>query len=326
MLPLPNLKSLLELPAFAQEGKEWLTEQKTDAMNVAYVALTRAVRELCVYVDGYSGKPFADDDSIGNCLFDSIYTLDTPAVDGLSLPVGGAKYVLPLAPMLRLDEAGGGVFEYGVPTSPGHAAETVSDAQSEPRPAESDEDEDDCGGWLPVDDMYAGALDTYFINEHSEICASTDYEDLVEFDMSKERHKGIFLHEVLSRVAVPSDLDRALRGVAYHYRISEREREDCRGILERALADGRVRPWFEGYSKIVTERSVTDAKGVYRPDRVVWLPDGSVHVVDYKFGARHENRYRRQVSRYADLLRRAGYGPVTGYLWYPIEGEIIEID
>ncbi len=326
MLPLPNLKSLLELPAFAREGREWLTEQKTDAMNVAYVALTRAVRELCVYVDGYSGKPFADDDSIGNCLFDSIYTLDPPAVGGLSLPAGGAKYVLPLAPMLRLDEAGGGVFEYGMPTSPDHAAETVSDAQSEPQPAESEEDEDGCDGWLPVDDMYAGALDTYFINEHSEICASTDYEDLVEFDISKERHKGIFLHEVLSRVAAPSDLDRALRGVAYRYRISEREREDCRGILERALADGRVRPWFEGYSKIVTERSVTDAKGVYRPDRVVWLPDGSVHVVDYKFGARHENRYRRQVSRYADLLRRAGYGPVTGYLWYPIEGEIIEID
>ena len=87
----------------------------------------------------------------------------------------------------------------------------------------------------------------------------------------------------------------------------------------------RVSKWFRDYSRVVTERSVTDAQGVYRPDRVVWLPDGSVHVVDYKFGARHDSLYRRQVSRYVDLLRRACHSDVAGYLWYPIEGEIIEI-
>ena len=320
MLPLPNLKSLLELPAFASEGREWLAGQKTDSLNVAYVALTRAVRELCVYVDDYSGKPFSDDDSVGNCLFDSISALDEAGVRQLTLPEGGDGYVMPLAPMLREEEGIGMVFELGEATAPEAAGdECVPDCVA------TDETLCYADGEVSVEEMYAGALDQYFINERSEICASTDYEDLVEFDMSKERHKGIFLHEVLSRVAHASDLDRALSGVAYRYRISPEEREECRVILERALADVRVSKWFRDYSRVVTERSVTDAQGVYRPDRVVWLPDGSVHVVDYKFGARHDSLYRRQVSRYVDLLRRACHSDVAGYLWYPIEGEIIEI-
>ncbi len=320
MLPLPNLKSLLELPAFATEGRGWLVEQKTDALNVAYVALTRAVRELCIYVDDYSGKPFLDDDSVGNCLFDSISSLDEEGVHRLIVPEGGERYLLSLAPMLREEDGIGMVFEYGAPTSLEKAAECSDDESPK-----ADKADGNCDGGLSADDMYAGALDRYFINERSEICASTDYEDLVEFDMANERHKGIFLHEVLSRVAHTGDLDRALSRAAYRYRISTVEREDCRLILEKALADERVRPWFEDYARMVTERSVTDAQGVRRPDRVVWLPDGSVHVIDYKFGERHENRYRRQVSRYVDLLRRAGHDDVTGYLWYPIDGEIIEI-
>ena len=67
--------------------------------------------------------------------------------------------------------------------------------------------------------------------------------------------------------------------------------------------------------------------GEYRPDRVILFPDGSVDIVDYKFGA-PEAGYRRQVERYKALYRKMGYAPVRGFLWYFQEkagGEIVEV-
>lgn len=312
MLPLPNLAQIIALPAFAHEGNEWVTEQKTDALNVAYVALTRAVTELCVYVDGYTGKGCTENDTIGAYLHDAIASLDSSTLEKLNLPDGGENYLEPLAAHLHQEADGSEIFEYGAPTHP--AAEKTAETCS--RDAEQEE----------AENLYAGSLDEYFINEHSEICASTDFEDIASFDMSDERHRGIFLHNVLSRVRHLDDLDHALEGMAYRYRITDSEKAECRKTLADALADPRVRPWFEGYSRMLAERGITSDKGVRRPDRVVWLENGEVAVIDYKFGALHPASYRRQVSRYAELLRRAGYENVHGYLWYPADGDITEID
>lgn len=318
MLPLPNISNLITLPAFATEGKAWITEQTTDTLNVAYVALTRAVRELCVYVDDFAPATNDKSSNIGQFMHDAIASLDTTTLASLPLPDGAAPYMEPLSTWLRDDPTGMEIFEYGEPTAP----------ENNPMAEQPDSTGEETTGEIPSGPhrLYDGCLDEYFINEHSEICASTDFEDLVSFDLGNERHKGIFLHNVLSGVRHISDLHRALEGMAYRYRISQEEKEECRSILEDALADGRVRPWFEDYTRVVTERGITSDKGVRRPDRVVWLPNGSVHVIDYKFGALHPAAYRRQVSRYVDLLRRAGHTDVHGYLWYPLEGEITEID
>ena len=63
---------------------------------------------------------------------------------------------------------------------------------------------------------------------------------------------------------------------------------------------------------------------VHRPDRVVEAPDGSISVIDYKFGAEHGS-YLRQVRRYMALYRAMGYASVHGYLWYVPEDKIVEV-
>ena len=45
-------------------------------------------------------------------------------------------------------------------------------------------------------------------------------------------------------------------------------------------------------------------------------------VVDYKFGDRDAERYRRQIGGYCTLLRGMGYARVEGYLWYVRRGEV----
>ena len=319
MLPLPNLKDIIAQPAFATEGREWLTEQKTDTLNVAYVALTRAVNELCVYVDNFSGRGYDEADNIGECFHDALASLTPEMVAGLRVTDGGDRYLAPLAGSLCKAE-GMEVFEFGGPTVAKREDEVaVAPLREQIARTGSEESE------MDVEQLYAGALDQYFINERAEICASTDYEDLVNFNMENERHRGIFLHEVLSRVRTAPDLGRALAGSAYRYRITATERDECREILETALADPRVAGWFGGYQRMITERRVVDGSGVRRPDRVVWMPDGDVHVIDYKFGVRHDARYVRQVRRYMSLLSRAGNSRVRGFLWYPVEREIVEV-
>lgn len=52
-----------------------------------------------------------------------------------------------------------------------------------------------------------------------------------------------------------------------------------------------------------------------RPDRVMIDGERAV-VVDYKFGDLEAEKYRRQVREYMRLLREMGYKEVEGYLWY----------
>ena len=64
----------------------------------------------------------------------------------------------------------------------------------------------------------------------------------------------------------------------------------------------------------------------YRPDRIVWTAYGHIDIVDYKFGEEESSRYLRQVGRYVHYV--SGMFPgvdVRGYLWYPLQGTIIEV-
>ncbi len=152
-----------------------------------------------------------------------------------------------------------------------------------------------------------------------------DFEDTTDFDFANDRHRGTFLHGVLGRVNHMSDLDLALERQAYRYRLSEDDTAECRRLLAGALADPRVRPWFEGFRRAVNERPLTGPQSLRRPDRVVWLADGTIAVIDYKFGAHNLAAYREQVRDYVSLLADAGHKGAQGFLWFPLKGEIVRV-
>jgi hypothetical protein len=218
--------------------------------------------------------------------------------------------MMPLTPGLhRVEGAEGYEWEYvaGAPTTPRPDRKQISAP-----------DDDDAA--------YAALLKNYVVKERSEICASLDFEDLVNFDINNDRHHGIFLHAVLSKVRHVSDLTKALREMAYRYQLTEDQAAMCGRQLTEALADERVRPWFEGYRRVLNERSLTAPQSLRRPDRVVWLPDGTVAVVDYKFGAHNSRKYFEQVRDYMSLLQQSGQTNVKGYLWFPLTAQIIEVN
>jgi ATP-dependent exoDNAse (exonuclease V) beta subunit len=138
------------------------------------------------------------------------------------------------------------------------------------------------------------------------------------------RLRGIVMHNILSKVKSPSDLDKAVDEVFESGDIDENEMNEIISFLRGRIQSVAEYGWFpEIPAEVENEISLIDADGrIYRPDRVILHPDGSVAVVDYKFGARNE-KYLFQIGKYADIYKRMGYDNVKAYLWYVPAGEII---
>lgn len=133
---------------------------------------------------------------------------------------------------------------------------------------------------------------------------------------ASHRIRGTVLHQILSMVVVPEDLEKATMNVRRQGLLTDEQAEEALALLKEEIA--RVEPlgWFPPDGKGVrNELSIFDAQGlVFRPDRLI-LNEKEAIVIDYKFGD-PEAKYCRQVARYAGLLEQMGYPKVKGYLWY----------
>ena len=151
---------------------------------------------------------------------------------------------------------------------------------------------------------------------------SQDGETGVE---ASNRIKGVVLHDILSRVIVPADLEKSVKKAVLNGELTESQAKDAYELLSMRISEVSGRGWFPTEGSVVyNESELIDTDGtIRRPDRVVVSGD-EVIVVDYKFGEQ-DSRYASQVRRYADIWRRMGYGKVSGLLWYVHTGEVVEV-
>ena len=138
--------------------------------------------------------------------------------------------------------------------------------------------------------------------------------------------RGNAFHAILSAMDTFADFDTAVRPFAGQ--LGDDDIATLRGIIDSA-DDPHVREWFGGTADIRAERSIFDSgcARTFRPDRMMFFPDGRVVVVDYKFTRSADSpEHRAQVANYLRLLRQMGYTDPQGFLWYPLLNEIINID
>lgn len=142
---------------------------------------------------------------------------------------------------------------------------------------------------------------------------------------SSERIRGIVLHDILSKVKKPSELEDAVADAEMSGLITSSEAQTAYSLLYAAIESVKDRNWFsDDCGKIYNEVSLIDSDGqTYRPDRVL-IQNDKVIIVDYKFGE-HQRKYERQVGRYMEIWRRMGYDDVSGFLWYVDESTIVEV-
>lgn len=279
---------------------EWLASKqadKIDELNATYVAFTRAIDELCINCI-YSAKGNIANDikkafELATSTFcDSLKDRYSEANGELFIPLDGI-----------VDNK---ILEIGEPTT----AIVESDDKCNIPPAER------------VENCEAAY---YFVNSRDDVWENLNITD--EDATARARERGIFLHNVMSRVRTPDDLKLALDRVAYRARLEAKEKEEALEILSKAIVDDRVSLWFNNYEKVLLEQSISlkNAEGTYRPDRVVWTSQGTIDVIDYKFGEEHKEQYQKQVKNYMNLLTDMGYQAVRGFLWYVEKGKIVEI-
>ena len=143
---------------------------------------------------------------------------------------------------------------------------------------------------------------------------------------ASSRIRGNVLHGILSSVTVPEDLPGAVEAAIQNGDLPISMKEETLRLLSERLASVADRGWFSPEVRVRSEASILVPGGdEYRPDRVVLFPNGSVAVIDYKFG-KPEDKYRRQVGRYVKLYEQMGYKKVEGYIWYLEDNLIIFVN
>lgn len=136
-----------------------------------------------------------------------------------------------------------------------------------------------------------------------------------------QREVGTRMHNVLSRIASPDQLEEVLRAAKEDGTIGEGSDWDI--IMERVregFQDSLIASWFHPDNDIYCECGIAsrDATGkpcILRPDRVI-MKDNRITVIDYKFG-QPSRYYHAQVITYMDLIQHMyPHCEVCGYLWY----------
>ena len=149
---------------------------------------------------------------------------------------------------------------------------------------------------------------------------STDFFTEEGTAIAKARHNGTVLHDILSRVKVPSDLEASVNQAVRSGDLEAVREAEVTSMLRERIASHPE--WFPTTGvEVFNETSLIDTDGrEWRPDRVL-VKDVSVTIIDYKFGER-DSRYRAQVSKYAGIYRRLGYKDVKTAIWYVTSDEV----
>ncbi|MBP5218658.1 MAG: UvrD-helicase domain-containing protein [Bacteroidales bacterium] len=273
---------------FAEDYKRDLLLQYIDNINTYYVALTRASKGMTIISDIKSTpqKDFAG--ILGSFLGQDEGFSCEETEDGATIYSVGELYDFSSLDR-KVEDIG--KLEPGYPSFP---------LNPEPGPEDTDVRE---RGRLK---FKADSLD-FFTDEGAS--------------RQEARHNGTVMHDILSRVIVPSDLQASVRKAVMDGEVEPPREASLVEFLSSRIASHPE--WFPSDGKgIFNEVSLIDTDGrEWRPDRVV-VRDGSVTVVDYKFGER-EARYARQVARYASIYRRMGWEYVDTAIWY-VNSDLVE--
>ena len=168
------------------------------------------------------------------------------------------------------------------------------------------------------------------VRERGRLKFSADSVDFFSEDggagiSASNRMKGVVLHDILSKVYGPDDLDQALSDAVRTGEITENEAEQAGMLLKERISQVSDKGWFpEDRGGVMNEVSLMDTDGqVYRPDRVI-RRGNTVIIVDYKFGEHHP-KYERQLVKYARIWKEIGATEVSAYLWYVADGDIVQV-
>lgn len=312
LLPIDFSRDKLIGTVFEDDYKEEHFQNIVDNLNLLYVAFTRASKNLFVF-GLRQGKTTLDNIAKGTPPGNRSYAIEL-ALRQVSEQLQGSLLSFP-------DDIGSEIhFEYGTLVPETHEKEhAVAD-----------------NPFLIKPDKHIVSIATYpqaaTFKQSNKSIEFVKGEDVDPSDRTRYIKIGNVLHQLFSTIYTTADIPTRLneleqQGIIYNDEITSAQ---LRTRIEDAITNPQVQEWFSKRWQLYNECTIleynkdTNEVEEHRPDRV--MTDGKEFVVvDFKFGKEREE-YKRQVQQYMEILIRMGHKKVSGYLWYVVKNNVVEVN
>lgn len=269
--------------------KEYFTEKAyaaMDALNNLYVAMTRPRAELHI-IAAFSGKQ-SNSYTAGDLLYE-LMAFEAPDTNGYYLQC--SKWFDKAADSLLI----------------------------EAQPVLEEKDTDTAYSGFSLKHKVSDWRSRLSIKQH----AKEFFVEAVESIREKVDY-GTVMHEIMARIQQPEDVNPAVQAAFFEGKIALEDTPAIKAKIQGYIDYPEARDWFYGDWEIHNELPILTGDGEQRiADRVLEGQE-QVLVIDYKFGNPQEE-YRSQIAEYMELLREIFELPVAGYLYYPDQPLIEEI-
>ena len=312
LLPIDFSRDKLIGTVFEDDYKEEHFQNIVDNLNLLYVAFTRASKNLFVF-GLCQGKTTLDNIAKGTPPGNRSYAIEL-ALRQVSEQLQGSLLSFP-------DDIGSEIhFEYG----------TLVPETREKEHAVAD------NPFLIKPDKHIVSIATYpqaaTFKQSNKSIEFVKGEDVDPSDRTRYIKIGNVLHQLFSTIYTTADIPARLneleqQGIIYNDEITSAQ---LRTRIEDAITNPQVQEWFSKRWQLYNECTIleynkdTNEMEEHRPDRV--MTDGKEFVVvDFKFGKEREE-YKKQVQQYMEILIRMGHKKVSGYLWYVVKNNVVEVN
>lgn len=312
LLPIDFSRDKLIGTVFEDDYKEEHFQNIVDNLNLLYVAFTRASKNLFVF-GLRQGKTTLDNIAKGTPPGNRSYAIEL-ALRQVSEQLQGSLLSFP-------DDIGSEIhFEYGTLVPETHEKEHV--VADNP--------------FLIKPDKHIVSIATYpqaaTFKQSNKSIEFVKGEDVDPSDRTRYIKIGNVLHQLFSTIYTTADIPARLneleqQGIIYNDEITSAQ---LRTRIEDAITNPQVQEWFSKRWQLYNECTIleynkdTNEMEEHRPDRV--MTDGKEFVVvDFKFG-KERKEYKKQVQQYMEILIRMGHKKVSGYLWYVVKNNVVEVN
>lgn len=141
---------------------------------------------------------------------------------------------------------------------------------------------------------------------------------------AEKRNWGILVHQLLSRLEKPGDVDLAVSRALAAGDIETNERDTLKQKLDMVFENPQAAEWFKPGLTVFTEAPVITDDGILRPDRVVIDGDRAI-IIDFKTGGKNKSHIH-QMQTYGKAVRDMGYKTIETYLYYLETDEIERVN
>lgn len=301
-LPI-NAGKNMQQSDFAPDYNEEHLQRRVDALNMIYVAFTRAESNLFVW--GLAAEKEGTITSAGDLIRAALPNVQTQT----NTPPKGETE---------------GAFELGTPVTTHKTAK----AEHKNRMKSSHEKEE---ALEVVMASNAPTLDFMQSNQSRKFIGSLGSEEAEETGQQTYLEVGKIMHYVLSQIEHSDQIQKVLNRCMAEGIITDRKLMDVViKRLQKGFSNPKIAQWFAPGNQVFNECSITSISKetgepcTLRPDRVI-INGNMITVVDFKFG-RPEAEHHAQVEAYKQLMH-AMYPQkqVEGYLWYIYSGKTEEV-